>query len=47
MEQIYTRPATHCKLISTPKETVDFLLAYSKSLNIQKVKGMTIENNMN
>jgi len=47
MEQIYSNPATHCKLISTRKEAVDFLLNYSKSLEIHKVQGMTIENNLN
>lgn len=47
MEKIYTKKKNHCKLIAAKPETVDFLLAYSKSLEITKTKGMTFESNLN
>lgn len=47
MEKIYTKKKNQCKLLSAKPETVDFLLAYSKSLNITKVEGITFESNLN
>ncbi len=47
MEQIYSKQKNQCTLIQSKPETVRFLLDYSKSLRIQKFKGMTIEHNMN
>lgn len=47
MEQIYSENTDKCKLVKAKAETVQFLLQYSKSLNIVKHRGMTFENNMN
>jgi len=47
MEQIYSKEQNQCKLIQSKPETVRFLLDYSKSLRIQKFKGLIIEHNMN
>jgi hypothetical protein len=47
MENIYTKDQSNCKLIKSKKETVAFLLDYSKSLKITKAKGIQFESNMN
>lgn len=47
MEKIYTKKKNNSKIIAASPETVDFLLAYSKSLEITKVKGITFESNLN
>ena len=47
MAQIYSENPDKCKLVKTNKETVQFLLNYSKSLNIIKHEGLTFESNLN
>jgi len=47
MEKIYTKEKSQCKLVSATPETVEFLLAYSKSLKITEVKGIPFESNLN
>ncbi len=48
MENLYTQPAGNSKLISANHETIQFLLGYSSSLNIIRLKNkMTFENNLN
>jgi len=47
MEKIYTKTKDQCKLVSAKPETVEFLLAYSKSLKITEAKGITFESNLN
>ncbi len=47
MEQIYPRFQDRCKLIKTKAEKVEFLLNYSKALNIVRHKEFTFENNLN
>lgn len=47
MEKIYTKKKNNSEIIAAKPETVDFLLAYSKSLKITKAKGITFESNLN
>ena len=47
MEQIYPEFQDRCKLIKTRPEKVDFLLSYSRSMNILKHKEFVFENNLN
>ncbi|MCJ7467568.1 MAG: hypothetical protein MUO53_12850 [Maribacter sp.] len=47
MEKIYTNDQSHCKLIKSKRETVAFLLNYSKSLKIIQAKDLQFESNMN
>ncbi len=47
MEKIYNKKQENSKIVKAKPETVSFLLNYSKSLKITKVKGMTFESNMN
>jgi len=47
MEKIYADYSETCKLVSTKKETVAFLLQYSKSLQIVKHKEYHFECNIN
>jgi hypothetical protein len=47
MEQIYPKRETQCRLVKTRTETVKLLLAYSQSLHIREIKGMTVEQSMN
>lgn len=47
MEQIYPEKQDKCRLVKAKPETVEFLLQYSKSLNIVNHKGIKFENNLN
>jgi len=47
MEQIYPKYQDRCKLVKTKSETVEFLMNYSRSLNIVKHKEFKFENNLN
>ncbi len=47
MEKIYTKDQNKTKVISTKPETIEFLLAYSKSLKITEVDGLQFESNLN
>ncbi|EAR00273.1 hypothetical protein FB2170_12666 [Maribacter sp. HTCC2170] len=47
MEKFYVKNKNKCKVVKAKPETVDFLLNYSKSLNITDVKGIKFESNMN
>ncbi|WP_419211191.1 hypothetical protein ACNR9Q_10600 [Maribacter sp. X9] len=47
MEKIYLKEKNTCKLIKAKPETINFLLSYSKSLQITEVKGMQFERNLN
>jgi len=47
MEQIYPGYQNKCKLVNAKPEKVQFLLQYSKSLNIVNHKGLKFENNLN
>ena len=47
MEQIYPKSPDRCKLVKSSPETVEFLLNYSKALNIVKHEEFTFENNIN
>jgi len=47
MQKIYSKDPKHCKLVTAKPTTVDFLLNYSKSLHISKVKGLTVESILN
>jgi hypothetical protein len=47
MEQIYPKYQKQCKLVKAKPQTVQFILNYSKALHIQKIRGMTLESNLN
>ncbi|MEL6918904.1 MAG: hypothetical protein AAFO99_14390 [Bacteroidota bacterium] len=47
MEKIYSRERNTCKLSTACPETIQFLLDFSKSLQILDYKGMKFENNLN
>ncbi len=47
MKQIYTDQANKCKLVKAKPETIDFLIKYSKSLDVCKHKGLVFERNLN
>ena len=47
MEEIHFDIQGNCKLIQASSHSVDFLLAYSKSLQITKVEGVCHEMNLN
>ncbi|MDE3743353.1 hypothetical protein [Maribacter polysaccharolyticus] len=47
MEKFYVEDKKNIKKVAAKKETIDFLLNYSKSLKIQKIKGITYESNIN
>jgi len=47
MEEIYSDYTEVCALIKTKSQTIDFILNYSKALHVQKIKGITIEQNLN
>ena len=47
MEKIYSENQNVCKLAKACPETVQFLMNYSKSLNIIEYKGIQFENNLN
>ena len=47
MENTRTTQENTCKLIKAKPETVDFLLAFSKSLHITNTDGLQFERNLN
>ncbi len=47
MENIYSDNTEVCTLIKTKPQTINFILNYSKALSVQRIKGMTIEHNLN
>lgn len=47
MEKIYAKKNNKGTLITAKPETVEFLLAYSKSLKITEAKGIQFESNLN
>lgn len=47
MEKIYSKKKDKRILLAARPETVEFLLAYSKSLKITKAKGIKFESNLN
>lgn len=47
MEKTYTNNTKGYKLVQAKPETVQFLLNYSKSIEIAEVNGMEIEINKN
>ncbi|MDF4222796.1 MULTISPECIES: hypothetical protein [Maribacter] len=47
MEKIYTKDQNKTKLVKAKPETIQFLLSYSKSLNITEVDGLQFESNLN
>jgi hypothetical protein len=47
MEKIYTKDQNNTKLVKAKPETIQFLLSYSKSLNITEVDGLQFESNLN
>ncbi len=47
MEEIYFDIQGNCKLVKASKHSMNFLLAYSKSLQITEVEGIYFETNLN
>ncbi|MDP5061973.1 hypothetical protein [Maribacter spongiicola] len=47
MEKLYTKDQNKTKLVQAKPETIQFLLSYSKSLNITEVDGLQFESNLN
>lgn len=47
MEKIYSEPTGTCEGCRVKKETVDFLLQYSRTLHVLGYKGLTFESNLN
>ncbi|MEE9364979.1 MAG: hypothetical protein V3U92_20445 [Cellulophaga sp.] len=47
MENIYTKKQETCKLTKASPKTIEFLLNYSKSLEIIDYKGIKFESNKN
>jgi len=47
MEKIYSNNTKDRKLVKTKPETVQFLLNFSKSLEIVEAKGIKFESNKN
>ena len=47
MERIYTKDKNKSTLVKAKPETVEFLLAYSKSLKITETKDLQFESNLN
>ncbi len=47
MENIYTEDNNKTALVKTKPETIQFLLSYSKSLEITEVNGLQFESNLN
>ncbi|SMC52300.1 hypothetical protein [Cellulophaga tyrosinoxydans] len=47
MEKIYSDNQNACKLAKACPETVQFLMNYSKSLNIVTYNNIQFENNLN
>lgn len=47
MEKLYTKNQNNTKVVKTKPETIQFLLSYSKSLNVTEAKGLQFETNLN
>jgi len=47
MEKIYSKDKNKSTLVNAKPETVKFLLAYSKSIQITEAKGLQFESNLN
>ena len=47
MEKIYSEDRNKCKLAKACPETIQFLLNYSKSLQVVTYKNLKFENNLN
>lgn len=47
MEKLYTKHNKNSKLVKAQPQTIEFLLNYSKSLQITEVKGIKFESNLN
>jgi len=47
MEEIHFDTQDNCKLVKTRNHSVDYLLAYSKSLQIAEIEGVCHEMNLN
>ena len=47
MEKIYSEQANTCEGCTVKKETIDFLLQYSKTLHVLGYRGFTFESNLN
>ncbi len=47
MERIYSTKRNTCKLAKASPETIQFLMNYSKSLQIVEYNNMQFENNLN
>ncbi|WP_339841121.1 hypothetical protein [uncultured Maribacter sp.] len=47
MEKIYTKNKNKTVLVKTKPETIQFLLSYSKSLEIIEANGLQFESNLN
>ena len=47
MEHLYPKTDDQRKPVKATRETVNFLLDYSKSLSIVSSKGLVFENNLN
>jgi len=47
MEKIYANTQIQNKIVKTKPETINFLLNFSKSLNVTEIEGMIFETNLN
>ncbi|MDV7140485.1 hypothetical protein R3X28_16450 [Maribacter sp. TH_r10] len=47
MGKFYVEDKNKIKKVEAKKETIDFLLNYSKSLKIDKINGVAYESNLN
>ena len=47
MEKLYTKNQSNTKEVKAKRETIQFLLSYSKSLNITEADGLQFETNLN
>ena len=47
MEQTYTTPKKICKLVTTRPEKLQFIMDYSRALDVVKCQGLIFENNQN
>ncbi|WP_430426508.1 hypothetical protein [Maribacter litoralis] len=47
MEKLYTKNQSNTKEVKAKPETIQFLLSYSKSLNITEADGLQFETNLN
>lgn len=47
MEKIYSEQTNTCRLTRVKKETISFLLQYSRSLKVLNYKGFQFETHLN